>query len=332
MSADVSRQDRHLSPEHLGRVLDERIPFLNPIPGAPAAWLFVTPAAGHMGLRIHAPDVGRTPPTHLQHVSTRLTHQASGRAFEVVVTVPALFRAAYPLLCSVADRVQLDKMRPADALAATLRQFETLLKPDEEFPREREIGLFGELLSLAGLIDAIDAETAVAGWRGGDREEHDLGLADSDIEVKTTTSERRVHWVESLTQLSPTHDRPLWLVSHQLTQAGAGAGARLPDLITSVRGLVGSGADRDSLEAGLAAWGWSDGLAEQCRTRWTRRTPSAAYTVAGDFPRLTQDDLTGAGVALERLTEVRYRVDLTGLDPVSAPPAPLVAAISFEEG
>ncbi|PPK71178.1 putative PD-(D/E)XK family protein DUF4420 [Actinokineospora auranticolor] len=249
-----------------------------------------------------------------------------------MVTVPALFQAAYPLLCSIADRVQLDGIRPADALALTLREFAALLRREDAFPREREIGLFGELLSLAGLVCTEGVAAALAAWRGPGREEHDFGLPGHDLEVKTTSGERRTHWVESLTQLVPTRDRPLWLVSHQLTQAGVGTGARLPELIGRVRGLVGAGASRDDLESGLVAWGWDDDLTDRCETGWTRRTSSAVYSVDECFPRLTPDSLASAGVALDRLAEVRYRVDLTGLAPIGRPARSLAAAADFEEG
>jgi hypothetical protein len=328
----VPRNDRHLSPENLDRVLAAEVPYLNPIAGDPPAWLFVTPSADHLGIRIHSPDIDHAPPTHLRHVISRLTHQDAGRALEVVVTIRGLFRAAYPLLCSIVDRVQLDGMRPGDALTLTLRQFAALLKREESLPREREVGLFGELLSLAGLIETIGEDTALSGWRGASREEHDFGLAEEDIEVKTTTGERRTHWVESLTQLVNTQERPLWLVSHQITQAGAGAGARLPDLIAVVRDLVGSGPRRDDLEAGIAASGWDDGMADRCTTRWTRRSPSAVYAVNDDFPRLTPGYLSSAGVALDRFAEVRYRVDLTGLTPLHSPAGPLRAVTGFQEG
>lgn len=332
MSLIEPRQDRHLSPENLDRVLAAEVPYLNPIAGDPPVWLFVTPSADHLGLRVHSPNLDHAPPTHLRHVMSRLTHQDSGRALEVVVTMRGLFRAAYPLLCSIADRVQLDGMHPGDALTLTLRQFAALLKREETLPREREIGLFGELLSLAGLIDAIGKDAALSGWRGADREEHDFGLRDDDIEIKTTTGERRTHWVESLTQLVRTQDRPLWLVSHMLTQAGAGAGARLPDLIAMVRGRVGLGPRRDDLEDGIAASGWDDSMADRCTTRWTRRSPSTVYAVDDDFPRLTPEDLSSAGVALDRLAEVRYRVDLTGLKPVDPLRGFMEAVTRFEEG
>lgn len=323
--------ERHLSAAHLDEVLKAGVPYLKPIEGEPAAWLFVTPAEGHLGLRVHSPGATEAPATGLQHVVSRLTHQEVGRCFDVVVTVAGLFRTAYPLLCSIADHVQCDGMSPSDALRRALRDFANLLKNEQGFPREREIGLFGELLSLKGLIQSEGAAVALAGWRGPSGEEHDFGLPGDDVEVKTTSSERRTHWIESLSQLMPTGDRPLWLVSHQLTQAGAGAGWRLGGLIDQVRGVVGAGANRDVLEAGLADWGWNDDLADRCGTRWTRRVPSAVYPVDARFPTLSPKALEHAGVALDRLVEVRYRVDLTGLAPVSAPIPPLSAVLGPEE-
>ncbi|WP_409183003.1 PD-(D/E)XK motif protein [Amycolatopsis sp. VS8301801F10] len=323
--------ERHLSPAHLDQVLKAGVPYLKPIEGDPAAWLFATPAEGHLGLRVHSPGMTEAPATGLQHVVSRLTHQEIGRCFEVVVTVPDLFRTAYPLLCSIADHVQCDGMRPTDALRRALRDFASLLKNEQGFPREREIGLFGELLSLKGLIQSEGVAVALAGWRGPSGEEHDFGLPDDDVEVKTTSSERRTHWIESLSQLVPTGDRPLWLVSHQLTQAGAGAGWRLGGLIDQIRAAVGAGTDRDGLEAGLADWGWNDELAARCETRWTRRVPSTVYAVDARFPTLTPQVLEHAGVTLNRLVEVRYRVDLTGLAPVPTPTTSLSAALGPEE-
>jgi hypothetical protein len=44
------------------------------------------------------------------------------------------------------------------------------------------------------------------------------------MEVKTTLSEKRMHIIGSLTQLVPTGSTPLFVLSLQLTGAGAGTG------------------------------------------------------------------------------------------------------------
>jgi hypothetical protein len=151
-----------------------------------------------------------------------------------------------------------------------------------------------------------------------------------DVEVKTTAAERRTHWIESLTQLTATGDRPLFLASHQLTEAGPGDGWRLGDLVAAARREAAPAGLRDDLERRLARAGWTDPLTDLCRTRWRRRFPSTAYLVDQGFPRLTPGVLTAGGVDLTRLTDVRYRVDLTG-EPIAAPtPTLLTQALSME--
>ncbi|WP_157621379.1 PD-(D/E)XK motif protein [Saccharothrix sp. NRRL B-16348] len=311
------------------RYLDEDVHVAMRVPGEPHTVLFINPSARELGLRVHTTSEDRPPETNLRHLVARRAWNGGHHCLEVVVTDPALYRDAYPLLCAMSDRIQLDGMRPADALRLTLRQLALLLQRTERFSLEREIGLFGELLVLGGMIGSLGADDAVRAWRGSASEEHDFGLATLDVEVKTTSGEKRAHWIESWTQLLPTGDRPLWLVSHQLTQAGLGSGALLPELIDAVRRAVGAGAAGDEFEARLVAVGWTDRLAPTCDTRWTKRTPSLAYEVHGGFPRLTRDGFAAGTAGLVHVPEIKYRVDLTGYAhdvPVDA----LRPALAFE--
>ena len=63
-------------------------------------------------------------------------------------------------------------------------------------------------------------------------------MSEADLEVKTTTGERREHWISTTTQLVPTGDRPLYLLSIQLTAAALDAGHTLPSLIASARSTL----------------------------------------------------------------------------------------------
>ncbi|GAB3009464.1 hypothetical protein GCM10027184_79390 [Saccharothrix stipae] len=321
--------ERHLSPAGLRRYLDEGIPIVLRVSGDPHVVLFITPSARELGLRVRTTSEDRPPETNLRHLVARRTWNDGHQCLEVVVTDPALYRDAYPLLCAMSDRIQLDGMRPADALRLTLRQLSLLLQRTERFSPEKEIGLFGELLVLGGLIGSLGPDDAVRAWRGSAFEEHDFGLAALDVEVKTTSGERRSHWIESWTQLLPTGDRPLWLVSHQVTQAGLGSGTSLPELIEALRRAVGAGAASDRFEAGLDMVGWTDRLAPTCDTRWTRRSPSLVYAVDGGFPRLTRESFAAGVAGLVHVPEIKYRVDLTGVahdEPVDV----LRSALAFE--
>jgi hypothetical protein len=247
---------------------------------------------------------------------------------EVAVTDPPLFEDAYPVLCAIADRVQLDGHSITDALARTLHQLGHLLQPEAELSRETEISLLGELSMLIGTIQTIGAADAIKSWRGWDREEHDFGLHDYDVEVKTTITERRAHRISSLTQLVPTPGRPLWLVSIQVTPAGSG-GTSLSHLVDSVRSHA-SGEHLRQLNQHLKAAGWRDQFQSTAVDTWRLRSTTATYRVDDDFPRITPALLHAAGVSNDHITDASYRVDLTTLAP-DTPPSGLAAAIALAE-
>jgi hypothetical protein len=322
--------ERHTSVENFDRYLSSRLPVLLPVLGTPEAGVFIDPLKPELGLRIAVDENGEIPRTGLRNLVSRVVHHGDAWYFEVAVTSPALFRDAYPMLCSMADRVQIDGLSPSAALRATLNRLSTLLSTPDMLSREREVGLFGELLTLSGLFDVLGPDVAVQSWRGGQAEEHDFGLPDFDVEIKTTTGERRVHWIESLTQLVPTGARPLWLVSHQVTGAGAGTGHALTELIDESRRRTGTGTVRDAFEAGLSGAGWDDSYRDRVESRWARRTTSTAHLVADGFPRLTPEKLRQAGVLLDRIPDVRYRIDLSGLATSTDTPKIIIRAASFE--
>ncbi len=321
---------RHVSAEGFSRYLDSRVPVVLPIRGTPRTFVFIEPLKPELGLRVEVLPDTEAPRTGLRNVISRVVVRDGKWFLEVVVIDPALYSDAYPVLCSMADRVQIGGLSATSALRATLDKMSSLLNPPDSISREREIGLFGELLVMSGLVDVLGVDDAVRTWRGGLAEEHDFGLPGLDVEVKTTTSERRVHWIESLTQLVPTRDRSLWLVSQQLTTAGAAGGRTLPELVDFVRDDLGSGSARDAFEKILSGTGWREEDRDQLHTHWTRRTASTAYAVVGTFPRLTPETLLTNGLPLERFPEVRYRVDLDGLVSQQDIPDAIAAAIGFE--
>jgi hypothetical protein len=219
-------------------------------------------------------------------------------------------------------------MTVAAAVSDALHLLGRLLERVDRMSIERELGLFGELLLLAGLCHSIGAARAVAGWLGPHREEHDFRVEGIDIEVKTTTSEQRSHWISSLTQLQTTPGHPLWLVSYQLTAAGSDSGHTLTQLVTAVRGLVDDGPARERLDTVLAEAGWRDINEQLFVNRWQLRSHPLALHVDEDFPRLTPARLTAAQVDTVRIPDVRYRVDLTGLVAPSEPPDFLITALN----
>lgn len=312
--------ERHLSTLGFEAELAAQAPLERPIAGSPAAAVFITPIVPEVGLRIASTSGAQPSSVDLEHVKTRVVRKGGDFYHEVVITRADLFVDAYPMLCFIADRIQLDGLSFDEAVGRTLRKMGQLLRREDMLTVEHEIGLFGELLVFLGLVRAIGAPDAVRSWHRDSGEEHDFSVREVDIEVKTTSSERRTHWIQSLTQLVESPDRPLWLISHQLTKTSDVGGKRLPQLVADARQVIGSGVIRNSFDAHLSDAGWRDEHEESCRTHWTRRAPSLAYRVKDSFPRLTSDLLRAAGAPMDRVPEVKYKLDLSE---ESADPSPL---------
>lgn len=323
----MTPSDRHLSADSFDEFLQRAIPLEHPVAGEPPLTLFIDPRRQEIGLRARAAATGPQPQTGLQHVQLRPVQRGIERFLEIVITDPRLFTEAYPMLCAVADRVQLQGLSLGVALSDTLRILGKLLARADAMPVEKELGLFGELMLFLGLSRGLGPQEALEAWRGAGGEEHDFGLRGHDIEVKTTSAERRTHWVGSLTQLHPNRDRPLWLISHQLTRAESADGRTLPDLVDAVRLRVGD--LRPNFDRHLHDAGWRDHYAETCRTRWRRRERSAVFAVLNAFPSLTPARLSG--IPLARIPDIRYRVDLTDQPVGAAVPDFLIEALNYGE-
>jgi hypothetical protein len=305
---------RHLSWSDFKGYLDTGVPINHPIPGTPRVILFTDPLYGRIGIRCPASPTDAIPVSPLENLLIRKVQVHKGRAIEVMIVSPPLFLDAYPVLCTIADRIQLDELAPGRAINETIRKLGHLLRKEDSPSRELEVGLLGEVALVAALIGMLDPASAVTAWRGSDGEEHDFDIAQGDLEVKTTTSEQRAHWISSVTQLVPTGTRPLWLLSMQVTRAGD-SGTSLSDLVERVRAAVGNSATADQFEQRLLASGWREAFAETANAKWRLRTQPALFRVSGAFPRLVPDLLSGVGVDMDMVTHVRYRIDLTNRQP-----------------
>ena len=162
----------------------------------------------------------------------------------------------------------------------------------------------------------------IRSWRGPAREEHDFDIGADDVEVKSTTSENRHHWIGDINQLKPTLGRRLWLTSIQLTGA-VGGGHSLPDLIDAIRAITPHASSAQELHRKLDAAGWRDETAPLYMRRFRLRCPPAVFEVNTTFPALTPTLLTAAGVDCGRFVRVKYMINLDGLPAALAPPEPL---------
>ncbi|MGW0119629.1 PD-(D/E)XK motif protein [Streptomyces sp. NPDC003327] len=277
---------------------------------------------GGRGIALHVELTGRhRPPTSpLPAVVVDTVAVRGMRMARIRTTQETLLRDFHDLLNAVADRIITHDRSLEQAFSETVRAWSALLGRSRDIGAAQRIGLMGELAVLTSVAGAHGWPTAVESWIGPEGEEHDFGLPEVDVEVKTTASERRLHTVHGLGQLSPKPGRDLWLVSIQLTRGGGG-GRTLSDCARTVRRGVAEHAPAlaDRLDRKLTASGWRPDTPDD--ERWHLRSPAVPLFVDDTVPRL--DDSTVPPTLRDRIGDITYTVDVTGLLPSAGAPAAL---------
>jgi hypothetical protein len=290
------------------------------ISGVPEIQLVFSPGAdGGVALRVEWDGTATPDLSEYEHLSTDVVRTGNRAWAQLLVDDPDVFRRALPLIWRIADRLQLEQLGFATSVVATLEDFRELLEGASGLTPEREVGLFGELIVLDCLITGMCGSEAVTAWRGPNGDEHDFDMGNGDLEVKTTTSEKRVHWISSLSQLEPTPGRSLWLLSVQLT-TGLSEAVTIAELIATLRSRL-TGPTREDLERKLYSAGWRDRYTTKVRRRFRLRSTPLLLPVSKDFPALTHNRVAAAGMSLSRLRDIRYAIDVAGLAGEPCPPA-----------
>jgi putative PD-(D/E)XK family protein DUF4420 len=292
------------------------------MPGVPEVQLVFLPSTGG-GVALRVSWDGATVPdlSEYEHLSASVIRTGGQAWAELLIDEPDVFRRALPVVWRIADRIQLEQISFAEAVVVTLADFRELLESASVLSPDREVGLFGELTVVDCLVSTLGGRQAVAAWRGPNGDEHDFDLGGGDLEVKSTLSEKRVHWIGSLSQLEPTPGRALWLLSVQLT-TGLAEALTIADLVAKLRSRL-VGADLAAFEKKLHSAGWRDKYRATARRRFKMRSTPLLLPVDQAFPALTQDRIVAAGMPLARLREVAYSIDVAGLNDEPCPPPAL---------
>lgn len=279
------------------------------IPGVPELRVVIDPPRRSLALQAH--EYKRVPNVaHLRNVLVDEINDGSTWC-QVAISFDGNVSDLYAFFCGIADRVQLGHEDFAAAVDSALDSMAGILAARRGLSHERQVGLFGELAALFAITKATTAESAERSWKGPESEEHDFVLENADVEVKTTASERREHWISTATQLAPSKGRRLSLLSLQVTAAAPGTGVTLPGVVALLRAEMKAST---RFEAKLKNAGYFDEDADLYASEWTLRTEPCFFDVTPMFPALTQtliDQFVRSG---DRIRELKYRLDLTGLE------------------
>jgi len=309
---------QHLSPETVEDYFRAGVPAGFTLSAELRARLEIDPP--HHELRLICPATGATPDvTAFERIEIERTAIVGeqGEWFILRVRADRMHYEAYVLIESIVDQLRSGASF-RHSVSESVAGLKGLLASRKRLTDEKEAGLIGELLLLRHLIVSEGEDAAVQSWLGPLSEEHDFGFETIDAEVKTTRSEGRIHQIGSENQLQPTGDRPLYLVSIQITLAGQAENAfTLGDLISSVRQHLER--TRRTFDSALERLGWVDADADLYRSRFQLRAEPRAYLVDADFPAITGARLDSAVPQRHLVSSVSYRVDVAKLPHATAP-------------
>lgn len=308
--------DRHITWDNFRQnYIAPGVPAVHSINGSPAVRFFVSGDAGSIGIQIAADGPCEPPELMLEQIGTRVRYSGQVPYIEVITDQSQLFEQFYAVMVNIADLVQLEGLPYTTAINRSVDQFRSLLEARAILTDDRVVGLWGELWVLKRLIDKHGI-TVFDSWDGPRDGVHDFRLGNDELEVKTTRNEERVHIISRLSQLVPSPDMSLYLVSLQLVPADNLAGVCLPGLIRSVKGMIGADHEvRDKFIDLLSGVGYDEGDSHFYRMKYILRSSPAVIPVDAACPRISPsmiDASIGTDLA-SRISDVQYRINLTGM-------------------
>lgn len=312
-------QPAFLTPETLAEYFKAGTPTVQPLSVEPACSLRIEPRSER--LELYVPMVGAEPDVStLERLELDTVEYDGAEWFRLSVDAVGIHHEAYSLLASIVD--EMGEGAPfVTATSNALIGYRELLNSRQGLNREKQEGLIGELLVLSHAVGVIGPLAALDSWLGPVGEQHDFGFPTFDAEVKTTRSESRSHVVGALTQLEPSVNRPLWLVSIQLTLAGRSKDAfSLAGMVGELRTAFGEQSAR--FIDYLRSIGWRDVDHQLYTGKYILRAAPATYLVDEQFPAITRARIDDVVPQAELVSAVSYRVDVTALD-AATPPEPL---------
>ena len=232
---------------------------------------------------------------------------------DVSVRARPLWRSFYNFAVSAADRVAVEGEKTMDAILAEIECFGELISSRGALSSEKQIGLFGELLVLERIL-LHGGPSRLESWIGSAGEPHDFRLGNLELEVKTSFGTKSVHHINGFTQLIPSPDHDLQIVSILLGPAGSGESRTLPGIVGEIEKIVDATPWSRKLQELLGSVGYNHEAVDLYGRKYCLRRPVQVVPVTEDFPRIDRGMLSLVlGASFSRIRDVSYELDVEGL-------------------
>lgn len=281
----------------------------------PKIEFYTNSGAGEFGAHFGVPKLlGKQLNINFREIEAREIKLYGENFVELSIGNTPLFSSFFSLLREITSDILEKKTSPLEAIRSAIGRWEALIARSNALSHERQVGLFGEVWLLKRLIPTLGA-SALAAWVGPLELEHDFRIGDTEFEVKSTSSSRRVHRINGAGQLTPSVGCELNILSLQLTNAGSG-GQTLPQLVDSVEELLRAWPGEDQRFLRLlekAGFDRSDAPLYQLQLRL--RNEAKLIPVVDGVPRLTDEAIKSldARYCPNHILRVAYDIDVSDM-------------------
>jgi hypothetical protein len=272
---------------------------------------------GRLFVRMPAEAGEMAPSTAYADLQVEIRSVGTQNFLEVSTTSERIFREFHRFATLVTEAYERADATASAAFLSAIDGWQELVAEKNILTRDQQTGLMGELLLLQALV-ALHGLDAHESWIGRDPAlpaRHDFRVGSIDVEVKTTRSTLRRHFIHGINQLVPAEGHALYILSIRVEAAGAHSGRSLVDQVLLLREGLGEGRFREQFEQRLRACQFKDADSHFYREPLILADSPRLVHVNDVCPRITPQILESelGPAVLSRIDNVTYQVDLEGL-------------------
>ncbi len=187
-----------------------------------------------------------------------------------------------------------DEQKALYALKKRYITWKTMFRRDSSNKLSKEVlqGLFGELYFMKKyMLDRFGAAVAVQAWSGPDFKSKDYAVDTEWFEVKTVGANTTTVHISSLAQLSSDHYGHLIVVKAEaMSDQFSNGESSIEELFNYIFAQINDETAEGIFLSKLSAFGF-DSSDESFMSKFDVKSMTS-YKVSGDFPRLTEKDIT----------------------------------------
>ena len=177
----------------------------------------------------------------------------------------------------------------------------------------QEKGLLGELWFLKKIINEIGTEFIEA-WRGPELDQQDFRFGNYEFEVKTTSSSERSHYISSISQLEPSPDFDLYLISIQISPTKSKESMSIRTLKKEIESLLSSEDKIHIFHNKLKIYMDVEDIKsiDRMNTEYIMSSEPMYIKVDDSFPKFSMKEFEQLKHK-DKITDISYRLNVEGL-------------------